>query len=124
MRPGRAFRSAAALMCALFLFSLAVQYNDPDPELWMPIYGLAAVLAGMGATGRLPFRVNAAALLLYLALFALWAPSLVGARPEAFEHWQMQASGDEEAREAGGLALCAFWSAVQMLMARRGRLST
>ena len=31
----------------------------------------------------------------------------------------MQAPGDEEAREAGGLALCALWSAVQTLAARR-----
>jgi hypothetical protein len=122
--PGRAFRVAAALMCALFAVSLAVQYNDPDPWLWMPIYGLAAVLAGMGAAGRLPVRANGFALVLYLALLALWAPGLIGARAEAFEHWSMQSPGDEEAREAGGLALCALWSGVQLVMARRARVST
>src|SRR5262245_16622051 len=105
-------------MCGLFLLSVAVQWNDPDPWLWMPIYGLAAALAGLGAAGRLPLAPNAAALVLYLALFAVWAPSLVGARREAFEHWHMLSPGDEEAREAGGLALCALWSAVQTLMAR------
>jgi hypothetical protein len=42
----------------------------------------------------------------------------VGARREAFESWHMQSSGDEAAREAGGLALCALWSAVQTLRAR------
>ena len=119
MTPGRAFRAAAAAMCALFVLSLAVQYNDPDPYLWMPIYGLAAVLAGMGAAGRLPLRANVAALLLYLALFTLWAPSLLGARREAFESWHMQAPEDEEPREAGGLALCALWSAVQIGVARK-----
>jgi len=121
MRPGRIFRSGAAVMCAVFLLSLAVQYNDPDPELWMPIYGLAAVLAGLGAAGRLPLRANAAALVLYLALFALWAPTLMSARREAFESWHMQAPGDEAPREAGGLALCALWSAVQTALARRPR---
>lgn len=119
MKPGRAFRALAALMCGMFLLSVAVQWNDPDPWLWMPIYGLAAALAGLGAAGRLPLGPNAAALALFLALFALWAPSLVTARREAFEHWHMLSAHDEQAREAGGLALCALWSAVQTLKARR-----
>ena len=117
MNAERAFRLLAALMCALFVLSLAVQYNDPDPWLWMPVYGLAAVLAGFGAAGRLPAGPNAAALALFVGLFALWAPSLAGARHEAFESWHMQSREDEQAREAGGLALCAFWSAVQTLRA-------
>ena len=119
MRPGPGFRLLAALMCALFLVSAAVQYNDADPELWMPIYALAAALAGLGAAGRLPLWPNAAALALFLTLFALWAPSLAAARREAFESWHMQSTGDEEAREAGGLALCALWSAAQTWRARR-----
>ena len=28
----------------LFVFSAALQYNDPDPWLWIPIYGYGAVL--------------------------------------------------------------------------------
>jgi len=119
MRPSRAFRTFASVMCAVFLLSLAVQYNDPDPELWMPIYGLAAALAGLGAAGRLPLAPNALALVLYLVLFAFWAPSLWGARHQAVESWHMQAHEDEEPREAGGLALCALWSAVQTALARR-----
>jgi Transmembrane family 220, helix len=119
VKPGRAFRAAAALMCGVFLLSVAVQWNDPDPYLWMPIYGLAAGLAGMGAAGRLPLGPNAAALVLFLGLFALWAPSFVGARCEAFESWHMLAAEDEAPREAGGLALCALWSAVQTVAARR-----
>jgi hypothetical protein len=114
-------RAVAALMCALFLLSVAVQYNDPDPWLWMPLYGLAAVLAGLGAAGRLPLWPNAAALVLFLGLFALWAPSLLGARREAFETFHMLSTADEEPREAGGLALCATWSAVQTLAAWRRR---
>jgi len=26
------------LFCLLFIFSAALQYNDPDPYIWMPIY--------------------------------------------------------------------------------------
>jgi hypothetical protein len=121
MRRGLVFRASAAALCALFLLSVAVQYNDPDPWLWMPIYGLAAALAGMGAAGRVPLAPNAIALVLYLALFTLWAPTLVGARSQAFESWHMQAPEDEAPREAGGLALCALWSGVQTARAWRLR---
>ena len=30
--------------CLLFVFSAALQYNDPDPYIWMPIYLYGAVL--------------------------------------------------------------------------------
>ena len=30
--------------CVIFILFAAVQYNDPDPYLWMPIYLYAAVL--------------------------------------------------------------------------------
>lgn len=108
-------------MCALFLVAVGVQYNDPDPWLWMPLYGLAAALAGLGAAGRLSLRANALALGAFLVAFALWAPALLDARHEAFETWHMQSAADEEAREAGGLALCALWSALQTWQARRLR---
>ena len=32
------------LFCFLFIFSAALQYNDPDPYVWMPIYLYGAVL--------------------------------------------------------------------------------
>jgi hypothetical protein len=32
------------LFCIIFIFFAALQYNDPDPYVWMPIYLYAAVL--------------------------------------------------------------------------------
>jgi hypothetical protein len=32
------------IFCILFIFFAALQYNDPDPYVWMPIYLYAAVL--------------------------------------------------------------------------------
>jgi Ca2+/H+ antiporter len=32
------------IFCLLFIFSAALQYNDPDPYVWMPIYLYGAVL--------------------------------------------------------------------------------
>jgi hypothetical protein len=121
VRPPPALRAGAAALCALFVLSVAVQVNDPDPWLWMPIYGVAATLAGACAAGRLPLLPNAAALVAFLALFAVWAPSLAGAREGAFTSFHMRAAADEAPREAVGLALCAAWSAVQTLAAWRLR---
>ena len=32
------------VFCLLFIFSAALQYNDPDPYIWVPIYMYGAVL--------------------------------------------------------------------------------
>jgi len=36
----------------LFVFSAAVQYNDPDPYVWMPIYLYGALLSYLALKGR------------------------------------------------------------------------
>ena len=38
-------RAFNGLMCALFLLSVVVQWNDPDPLRWMAIYGAAFVVS-------------------------------------------------------------------------------
>jgi hypothetical protein len=40
------------LLIALFLYSTAVQYNDPDPYVWMPIYMYGAVLCLLALRGK------------------------------------------------------------------------
>ena len=115
--PGRGFRIAAGVMCAVFVASTAVQWNDPDPLAWIGLYGLAALLAAAAAAGRVPLVPNAAAFVLFVGLTALWLPSLESARPEAFTSFQMKESRDEEPRETIGLALCAVWSGVQTRLA-------
>jgi Transmembrane family 220, helix len=39
-------------LAMLFLFFAALQYNDPDPYIWIPIYGFAAWLCYMAYRGR------------------------------------------------------------------------
>jgi hypothetical protein len=112
-------RAFAAALCGLFLLSAGVQVNDPDPAFWIALYGLAALLAGLCAAGRLQFWPNLAALALFLALFIAWSPTLFGARSAAFTSFEMRAGDDEEPREAIGLLLCVGWSAVQTFAAWR-----
>lgn len=118
---GRAFRAAAALMTAVFALCVTVQWNDPDPLYWMGLYGIALALAAQAAFGRLPLVPNVAALALFAVLAARALPLLLAGREEAFTRWRMLASEDEVAREAGGLLLCALWSAAQTAVAVRAR---
>lgn len=39
-------------LCALFVVSAALQYNDPDPLLWMAIYLSVAAICGFAAFGK------------------------------------------------------------------------
>jgi hypothetical protein len=36
----------------LFVFSAALQYNDPDPHIWIPIYLYTAVLCYLALRGK------------------------------------------------------------------------
>lgn len=40
------------IFCVLFVFSAALQYNDPDPYLWIPIYMYGAVLCWLAVKGK------------------------------------------------------------------------
>jgi hypothetical protein len=38
--------------CVVFVIFAALQYNDPDPYVWIPIYMFAAVLCARAAQGK------------------------------------------------------------------------
>ena len=108
-RSGRGMR---ALMVVFFLGAAAVQYNDPDPFLWMGIY-----LSAMGLTLALPRRpalrrpaqLAALAALVGAVLLGLVAHE-AGALTAALQGRPMEETvGIEEAREAGGLLIVALW---------------
>ena len=40
------------ISCVLFIVFAALQYNDPDPWVWIAIYGYTAVLCYLAARGR------------------------------------------------------------------------
>ncbi len=43
----RFFPILNTVMFVLFVAAIALQYNDPDPYLWMPIYGLGTLWSAM-----------------------------------------------------------------------------
>lgn len=59
------------IFCILFLFFAALQYNDPDPWLWIPVYLYGALVCWWGFRGKFLPAVSMGAVLLY-AVYAVY----------------------------------------------------
>jgi hypothetical protein len=122
-----AMRVVCVLMSFLLFFSLGLQYNDPDPGVWMAFYGVAGVISALAAVapGRHPWPLTA-----IVGVWAIvWAASLLPGfwgqvNPGAmFSAWEMNDILVEEEREAFGLLITGLWMAVLTavrLFRRRG----
>ena len=117
------FKVANWLMIAAFLFSVAVQYNDPDPIRWMLVYGLAALACVLKLRGRLSWYFPAALGAAALVWAASIAPRVIGKTTfgDMFQSFHMINAIVEEAREMGGLLIVAAWMGVLVLVTKYGR---
>jgi hypothetical protein len=99
------------VMTTCFLVSAVVQYNDPDPFVWILIYCLAGLACGLAIVGRLNWMFPAAVGITALAWAMTLAPNVIGkvAFSELFEAFEMKDERVEVAREFGGLLIIAFW---------------
>jgi hypothetical protein len=119
----RLLRVANLVMTAAFVFSVVVQYNDPDPVRWMLIYGLAAAACILHWRGHLrwpfPALVGVVALVWAISI----SPHVIGktAFANMFQSFHMINEAVEEAREMGGLLILAVWMAVLTLFVFRTR---
>ncbi len=98
-------KTLSAIFGLLFVLFAALQYNDPDPEVWIPIYGLAAIACFMAyaGVGRWWFFTAMAVMYVVAAMYQ-WPPKFEGF---LFSEVGMRSMNIEMAREAGGLAICA-----------------
>ena len=98
------------ILAALFTVFAIVQYNDPDPWLWIVIYLFMAVISGMAAFGQYQKMVIwfglgfcLAYLIILLPDFVDWltsgAESIVGSMKAEKPHIELT-------REFLGLLLC------------------
>jgi Ca2+/H+ antiporter len=55
------------IFCLLFIFSAILQYNDPDPYLWIPIYMYGAVLCWLAFRNKFYPKAYIAGILIFLA---------------------------------------------------------
>lgn len=53
------------IFCFLFVVFAALQYNDPDPYVWVPIYMYAAVLCWLAARNRYYLKAYLLGILFY-----------------------------------------------------------
>ena len=108
-------RTANLLMSILFLFSAAVQVNDPDPLAWIAIYAAAATVCAWLAVAAPPGRW-ARALPLAVSIVAVAWAGVIAARSSGhvpplrlFESWEMTDTRVEEDREMYGLLIVGAW---------------
>lgn len=119
------FRILNGVMAFLFALAVAVQYNDPDPIRWMLIYGAACVVCILIAAHKAPPRLVPLAIgFIALAWSIFWMET--GSRSidlyrHMFDAWEMKSVPVEEAREASGLLIVAFWMAVTAVQKRKNK---
>lgn len=111
------------LMTAMFVFSVVVQYNDPDPARWMAIYGAAALACVLFIKAKAHWQLPAAIGLISLAWALSYASQVIGKVRfgELFEAFEMKDARVEVGREMGGLLIVAVWMAVLTVAALRNR---
>ncbi len=121
--PSIRWRAIHIACAAIFLLAAVVQYNDPDPWLWMAFYLAPAVLS-VGAVFELRVRAFFIAVAMAAIVWgALWVPIVLGkpVHASAFTHWKMIDSGDEEIRELVGIGLVLVWAVAHAVFGWRGR---
>ena len=100
------------ILAALFILFAFVQVNDPDPVLWILIYGLMAVACILAAFGYYYPKALTLLLLIYLAYSFFLIPGVFewlrsDDRSLLFDDIaKMQHLYIEEAREFLGLVIC------------------
>ena len=57
------------IFCFIFIGFAALQYNDPDPYVWIPIYMYAAVLCWLAFRNK----YNSYALILGAGIYTIYA---------------------------------------------------
>lgn len=102
------------LFIVLFAISAGLQYNDPDPYIWVPIYLFAAYLCYESIKGRFNKKLYWLGFLVYtgyaIGLFfdRDGVMSWIGAHhaENLVETMKAEKPWIEESREFGGLAIC------------------
>lgn len=113
------------LLAVMFLVFAFLQINDPDPLIWILIYGAMAIVSIMAIFSYYPLR----ALYVLLVLFVGYSVTFFDGVSEwmkqpnkadlfddiaKMEHWWI-----EEAREFLGLSICVVVLVAYIIRARR-----
>ena len=111
----------------LFIFSAALQYNDPDPYVWMPIYLFGAYLCYQAIKDRYNIKLYLIGLTVYILYAAYLFVDKTGVLDWINEHHaenilqSMKASTPwiEETREFMGLFILVMALVLNMIWLSR-----
>lgn len=119
------------IFCILFVLSAALQYNDPDPYLWIPVYMYTAVLCWLAFRNRFYTKAYLAGMLIYLgyAVYLFFTndgvldwitrhnAENIAATMKAEKPWI------EDAREFFGLVILVVVLAINFFYSRKRKIS-
>ena len=111
------------IFIVLFIVFAALQYNDPDPYIWMPIYLYAAFLCYQAIKGKYNPMLYIIGLVVYLAYAAYLFFDRTGVLDWAEVHhaenivqtMKAEKPWIEETREFGGLVIVVLALVANML---------
>ena len=111
------------ILSVIFVLFAIVQYNDPDPYIWAPIYLFCAGVCGAAAMGK----YNKMAILIGLVPITAYMISYIPAfidwikmgEPSIVETMKAEKPYVELTREFGGLVICVVVLVFQYFRARR-----
>lgn len=109
------FRYAAFFLAFIFLVFGILQYNDPDPYIWMPVYGIAALISFGMAFNRINTTILIVAMILYfIGAVYMWPSSYEGIVLDMGYKVEI-----EEARESLGLLICGLTMGYYIFVLKR-----
>jgi hypothetical protein len=97
------------ILAAVFGFGAIVQVNDPDPLVWILMYGVASAMCVYSMIRPAVYGPPVVVGLIALVWAITLAPGVVGDIPfgDMFSAWEMKDTGIEQSREMYGLLLIA-----------------
>ena len=115
------------IWCILFILFAALQYNDPDPYVWVPIYMNAAVLCWLAFRNRYFPKAYVIGIVVYVAYAVYLFFTKDGVRDWAMQHHganiteTMHAEKPciEQTREFFGLVIVIAVLAIDLMYAKR-----
>lgn len=117
-------RTLNVMICLIFLLFAGWQYNDPDPYIWIPIYGFVALAYGLAAFGmEMPYKILVSGLILMTMYMLTYIPDLYRwiqmGEPSIVDTMQAERPWIELTREGFGLMLCVAFTGWRVRLARR-----
>ncbi len=119
------------ILAVLFVVCAALQYNDPDPYIWVPIYIYAAYLCWLAGRNKFYPKAYWLGVIVYLSYAAYLFFDKNGVLSWATEHHAENIAATmkaekpwiEETREFGGLIIVFAAMLMNLLYSRKFRLA-